>query len=310
MTGKSIFIVHAHPEPRSLNAALKDLAVRTLSAAGHHVEVSDLYAMGWKAAADGADFPRRDPAERLHYGRASRAAFDAGAQADEVRAEQDKLLRADAVILQFPLWWFSVPAILKGWVDRVFANGFAYGVGLGEGKRYGARYGEGTLAGKRALVALTAGGQPGHFSTRGVNGHLEDLLFPLTHGTLYYTGMQVLRPFAVFGANRFSDEQYAAAAAAYTVRLGGLFDEAPIPFRSQNGPDYDDELQLRPGLEENRAGPAIHEATHQAAPGRTVATPATPERAAATPAVLGLSMATPAATDQATTSPAMPGSSA
>jgi NAD(P)H dehydrogenase (quinone) len=223
MAGRKIFIVYAHPEPRSLNGALKELALSTLRAQGHEVEVSDLYAMNWKANADGADFPQRDPEERLHYGRASRAAFDAGTQAPDVVREQEKLLWADAVILQFPLWWFSVPAILKGWIDRVFANGFAYGIGVFDGKRYGTRYGEGTLAGKRALVAITAGGQPAHFSDRGINGRLADLLFPLTHGTLYYTGMQVLPPFAA----------RCKSAVRRAIRAGvwGLRHAATRPFR-------------------------------------------------------------------------------
>lgn len=259
MTAKNILIVHAHPEPRSLNGALKDLAIETLQAAGHHVQISDLYAMQWRASADGADFPQRDPDERLHYGRASRVAFDAGTQAPKVAAEQEKLRWADAVILQFPLWWFSTPAILKGWIDRVFANGFAYGVGVFDGKRYGSRYGEGTLLGKRALVSVTVGGQAAHYSARGVNGHIEDLLFPLTHGTLYYTGMAVLRPHVVFGANRLPDEQYVQVARDYSARLQALFSEAPIPFRAQNGGDYDEQLCLRAGLEPGRNGLAIHQ---------------------------------------------------
>lgn len=260
VSAKNILIVHAHPEPRSLNGSLKTLAADTLQAAGHTVRISDLYAMQWQAAACGADFPQRDPDERLHYGRASRTAYDGGTQAPEVLAEQEKLLWADAVILQFPLWWFATPAILKGWIDRVFANGFAYGIGVFDGKRYGSRYGEGKLLGKRALVSVTVGGQEAHYSARGVNGHIEDLLFPLTHGTLYYTGMAVLRPHVVFGANRLPDEQYAAVADAYTVRLRSLFSEPPIPFRAQNGGDYDEQLCLRADLAQGSSGPAIHQA--------------------------------------------------
>jgi NAD(P)H dehydrogenase (quinone) len=77
------------------------------------------------------------------------------------KAEIDKLLWADALILQFPLWWFAMPAILKGWVDRVFAYGFAYGVGEHSDRRWGDRYGEGTLAGKPAMPIVTAGGWRG-----------------------------------------------------------------------------------------------------------------------------------------------------
>lgn len=66
-------------------------------------------------------------------------------------AEQEKLLWADTIIFQFPLWWYTMPAILKGWVDRVFTYRFAYGVGEHSDTKYGERFGEGTLAGRRAL---------------------------------------------------------------------------------------------------------------------------------------------------------------
>lgn len=254
-----VLIVYASPEPRSLNGALKDLSADTLRGLGHEVEISDLYAMNWKAVADAADFLDRDPAERLRYGSASRHAFEAGRQSADIVAEQQKLLRADALILQFPIWWFAPPAILKGWIDRVFANGFAYGL-TRPGARYSARYGEGTLTGKRALVSVTAGGLPAHFSDRGINGAIGDLLFPLTHGTLFYAGMQVLEPFVVNGANRFPDEQYAGTARALQSRLSSLFTDTPIAFRAQNGGDYDDDLRLKPGLEGPRTGLSIHRA--------------------------------------------------
>ena len=220
MAGKNIFIVHAHPEPRSLNGALKDLAVRTLSEAGHHVEVSDLYAMGWKAAADGADFPRRDPAERLHYGRASRAAFDAGTQAQEVRAEQDKLRRADAVILQFPLWWFSVPAILKGWVDRVFAMGRAYG--------HGQVYADGRFRGKRAMVSVTTGGPSEAYAPDGFNGAIEGILRPIQRGIFQFVGFQVLAPHVLYGPARVEPAVRAQWLGDWQRRLRDIAREAPV----------------------------------------------------------------------------------
>jgi len=56
-------------------------------------------------------------------------AFESGTQSADIAAEQAKLLWTDAVILQFPMWWFSMPAILSGWVEWVYAYGFAYGIG-------------------------------------------------------------------------------------------------------------------------------------------------------------------------------------
>ncbi len=105
-------IVHAHPEPKSLNSSLKDLAVSTLEAAGHEVRVSDLYAMNWKAAVDAADYGS-DASSRLRVALDSGRAFEAGTLTPDVLAEQDKLLWADTIIFQSPLWWYSMPAILR-----------------------------------------------------------------------------------------------------------------------------------------------------------------------------------------------------
>jgi putative NADPH-quinone reductase len=86
-----------------------------------------------------------------------------------------------------------MPAILKGWVDRVYAYGFAYGVGEHSDQRWGDRFGEGTLVGKRAMLIVTTGGWEEHYSARGVNGPIDDLLFPVNHGVLYYPAMTYFR---------------------------------------------------------------------------------------------------------------------
>src|SRR5882757_7113129 len=159
-----VLLVFAHPEPSSLNGALRDVAVNELEAQGHEVLISDLYAMRWKSEIDRADFPSLPPGARFKPAAASGEAFGADTLTDDVKAEHDKLLWADVLILQFPLWWFAMPAILKGWVDRVYAYGFAYGVGEHSDERWGDRYGEGTLVGKRAMLIVTAGGWEEHYA--------------------------------------------------------------------------------------------------------------------------------------------------
>ena len=69
--------------------------------------------MGWKAIADGSDFLNESPGERLFYVHASKTAYAHGSQTTDIAAEQEKLLWADAVIFQFPMWWFSMPAIFS-----------------------------------------------------------------------------------------------------------------------------------------------------------------------------------------------------
>lgn len=119
-----VLIVLAHPEPQSFNAALKSTAVKTLQKGGHEVTISDLYAMGWQAALSADDFVgERADKHYLNLSREQEHAFANNTLAAQVKAEQDKVSRADLVLFHFPVWWFSMPGILKGWVDRVFRGG-------------------------------------------------------------------------------------------------------------------------------------------------------------------------------------------
>lgn len=255
----NVLIVYAHPEPRSLNGALKDFAVERLRSAGHHVEVSDLYAMGWKANVDAADFLEHDPNERLDVCEASAYAYRTGTQTADVIAEQEKLRRADALILQFPMWWFTMPAIMKGWVDRVYAYGLAYGVGEHSREKWGDRYGEGMFKGKRAMLIVTAGGWEPHYSERGINGHIDDLLFPINHGILHYPGFDVLPSYVVYQTGWLDEARYAHTLAELGARLDALFTTAPIPYRMQNGGDYDvPACTLKRGLSPGKHGLDMH----------------------------------------------------
>lgn len=252
-----VLIVYAHPEPTSLNGSLKDFAVKVLKEEGHEVIVSDLYQMHWKAAADGHDFPARG-SQRLIYPRDSKHAFLTGTLAPDIQEEIQKLLWAHAVIFQFPLWWYSMPAILKGWFDRVYVNGFAYGVGVHGSDRWGDRYGEGKLLGRRALLSITIGGREKHYSRRGVNGFLDDLLFPIQHGILYYPGMSVLEPFVMYQTDRLSQENWNHYSQLFANRIRNLFDEKPIAYRKQNAGHYDGRQVLKPGLGRGMSGTGIH----------------------------------------------------
>lgn len=254
-----VLIVCAHPEPRSLSGALREFAVERLRRAGHEVTVSDLYAMNWKAAVDGADFLNHEPGQILKVEAASKRAYEADAQSADIAAEQRKLLWADALVLQFPLWWFSMPAILKGWIDRVYAYGLAYGVGEHSDRRWGDRYGEGMFKGKRAMLIVTTGGWASHYSERGVNGRMEDLLFPINHGMLYYAGFDVLRPFVIYRTGKLDEGRYRQSLAELGARLDTFWTTKPIPYRMQNGGDYEiPSMELKSGLSAGRHGLDIH----------------------------------------------------
>lgn len=250
-----ILLVHAQPESTSITRHLVNVAMQVLMAQGHSVIHSDLYSMGWKAVLDAQDFPDRVNSERLNFIEESGHAFAGGYQSPDVEQEQRKVLSADAVILLFPLWWFSMPAIMKGWIDRVWAYGLAYGY-QGKGNEY--RYGEGGFMGKRALLAVSIGGPERDYSPRGINGALEQLLFPITHGTLFFTGMEVLPTFAVYESGRVNADTLVQLEASWRNRLEGLFDDTPIPFRPQNSGDYPDKHVLSDHIVPDKTGLTAH----------------------------------------------------
>lgn len=183
----NVLIVHAHPEPKSFCSAMCNAAVEVLSGNGHQVQVSDLYSQNFNPVASASDFlERRDPAY-LSYALEQRHTVGGEHLAPDIRAEIDKVEAADLLILTFPIFWFSVPAILKGWFDRVFVSGRFYG-----GRRI---YGRGGMQGKKALVAATLGGREHMFGEQGIHGPFDSILRPVLQGTLGYVGMTVLEPF-------------------------------------------------------------------------------------------------------------------
>ena len=107
---------------------------------------------------------------------------------------------------------------------------------------------------------VTSGSPEAPLGPRGINGQLDEVLFPLLHGTLWYTGMPVLPPVAVYGADRIDADGYRAAAALVRERVAAIGRTEPIAFRYQNGGDYDESLVLRPELAPGGSGLGVHRA--------------------------------------------------
>jgi NAD(P)H dehydrogenase (quinone) len=217
-----VLIVHAHPEPQSFTAALRDQAISTLQAQGHEVQVSDLYALNWNPVASASDFTSRENPEYLVYALEQRLGVKSQSIAADIQQELDKLLWADLLILNFPIFWFSAPAMLKGWIDRVLVSGVCYG-----GKRF---YDQGGLAGKKALVTVTLGGREHMFGEGAIHGPLEDMLRPILRGTLAYVGFEVLEPFVAWHVPYISAEARQEFLHSYQRRLEGLADDQPLVF--------------------------------------------------------------------------------
>ncbi|WP_027160529.1 NAD(P)H-dependent oxidoreductase [Mesorhizobium sp. WSM1293] len=107
----NILVLYAHPVETSFNAGLHRMIVERLTAAGHTVDDCDLYAEGFD--------PRLTRQERLDY-------HNPRGPADAVAPYVERLLRADALVLSYPVWNYGFPAILKGFFDRVFLPGVSF----------------------------------------------------------------------------------------------------------------------------------------------------------------------------------------
>lgn len=233
-----VLIVYAHHEPQSFSAALLNRSLEVLEEEGHEVRVSDLHAMGFNPVASAADFTKRRFPDALQYDREQKYAWEQDAFAPDIRAEVEKLIWCDMLILQFPLWWWSVPAILKGWIDRVLVNGVAYGKGR--------RMDTGGLKGRRAMLALTTGCYPEMVAPDGLLGDLNVSLWHLHSGTLAYTGFQVLPPFVAWSIHYSGPERLQFYLDEYSDRLRNLQTDEPMFFHplADFGPDW----RMRPDV--------------------------------------------------------------
>ncbi len=215
-----VLIVLAHPEPKSFNGAVFDTAVETLRAQGHAVVTSDLYRMRFDPVSDRHNFVAAKDPEYLKLQIEEMHASATQGFAPVLETEIAKVEAADLMIWQFPLWWFGLPAILKGWVDRVFAMGRTYGGGR--------IYDSGVFKGRRALLSLTTGGPREAYAPDGFNGDLDAILRPIQRGVLEFTGFSVLRPQVHWQPVRVEPAQRREWLQAWTERLRGIAEEQPI----------------------------------------------------------------------------------
>lgn len=239
-----VLIVYAHPERLSFNAALLARSLDVLAAEGHETAVSDLYAMGFQPVASASDFQERRFPDRLQYDREQKHSVASRSFSPDIAGEIEKLVWCDALILHFPLWWFSAPAILKGWLDRVFVNGVAYGAGR--------RYDTGGLRGRRAMVVTSTAAYDSMCGPGGLVGELDVILWPIQNGTLAYSGFDVLPPFVSYSVSYVSDERRRGYLEAYEARLRALATTEPLDFHrlDEFGPDW----RLRAGIAPRAAG--------------------------------------------------------
>jgi NAD(P)H dehydrogenase (quinone) len=169
------FIIYAHPNPNSLNGHFKNSLVEHLEQDNHEVIVRDLYQLNFNPV-----LSLEDMAGQLK-----------GLVADDVKQEQEFIAWADCVTFIHPIWWTGLPAIMKGYIDRVFSYGFAY--------RYDQGIQKGLLTGKQTVIINTHGKSKAEYESIEMD---KALLLTSDKGIYTYSGLEIIEHFFFEKADR------------------------------------------------------------------------------------------------------------
>ncbi|MBI2285337.1 NAD(P)H-dependent oxidoreductase [Candidatus Saccharibacteria bacterium] len=213
----NVLIVYAHHEPGSFTSAMKNLAIEVLSRQGHGVVVSDLYGEGFNPVAQKWDFVTTSGGHFNYMTEQKHAANLDLAFSPDILGEIQKVKAADIILFATPLWWSGVPAILKGWFDRVLAMGVAWDSG-----RF---YEKGLLRGKQAML-IVSGGHPDQYYT-GTGKHRVtpiQVLHGINHETLAFCGMDLQEPFVALNVLGLNDTDRLKILQELQFRLEHLVD--------------------------------------------------------------------------------------
>lgn len=174
-------IIYAHPNPHSFNGAVVKDIKEELENKGTTVQVKDLYAMNFNPVLSAEDF---------------KAFYGEGELPQDIKQEQEDIKKANLVIFVAPVWWYTVPAIMKGYFDRVFSMGFAY--------EYTTTGPKGLLTDKKGLVITTAGADA---KIAEVTGMQDALTNSLVNGLLGFCGFAEAKGKTLYAVTTVSDEE-------------------------------------------------------------------------------------------------------
>ncbi|GAA3886565.1 NAD(P)H-dependent oxidoreductase [Gibbsiella dentisursi] len=186
----NVLIVTAHPEPSSFNAHLAAKASEVFYKEGCHVEMINLYEENFDPFERKIHYQDRKNVKKFDPMQEQRHHWKAAKLPSEIKRHVELLKNTDVLILHFPFWWFGMPAVLKGWMDRVFVYG-----GLYDSTH---RHENGVMKGKRALLTVTAGSSANACGHNGRDGNMQLMLWPPMQA-LQYIGFTILEPYLIYG---------------------------------------------------------------------------------------------------------------
>lgn len=172
-------IIYAHPNENSLNHNLLNTVIETLQSHNEEIIVRDLYKIGF------------DPVFSLED---MQGQFQ-GKLSDDVKTEQEHISWAEQITFIYPIWWTGLPAIMKGYIDRVFSYGFAY--------RYDQGIQKGLLKGKKTVIINTHGKSHEEYEKTGMD---KALTLTSDNGIFIYSGLEIIRHLFFDKADKASPE--------------------------------------------------------------------------------------------------------
>lgn len=172
-------VIYAHPNSGSLNHFFKQTIVESLEESGQEVIVRDLNVINFNPVLSLEDMN----GQRM------------GKVVNDVKIEQDFISWADQIIFVYPIWWTGMPAIMKGFIDRVFSYGFAY--------RYDEGIQKGLLTGKQTIIVNSHGKSNAEYEATGMD---KALVLTSDTGIFNYCGLEIRHHFYFDKADRASSE--------------------------------------------------------------------------------------------------------
>ena len=240
-----IYIILAHPEQKSFNTSLANAQREALLNSDHEVRFKNLYEEQFNPLLTREDFPHVPKQQHIQFPSAQGVSYNNKTTVDDVAEEHDNLIWADAVIIQFPLWLYGMPAILKGWCERVLSEGFAHEPSKN------CWFENGGMTNTRLFLSLTTNGKKITFSSRGRHGSLDIILWPILNA-FWFSGFKIIEPFIAFDVIRSTHSQRTEMI-NQAIKMALNINEAVL-LRVHPLSDYDRNGALKAGIKSITAG--------------------------------------------------------
>ncbi|MBL42331.1 MAG: hypothetical protein CMM49_06725 [Rhodospirillaceae bacterium] len=191
----NFYIILAHPESKSFNSSIANELRVFLENKGHKVKFNDLYKNNFNPLLSRENFSNQSDTDLVQFPKAQLDSIINNTTSSDIEYEHKNIQWSDIIILQFPLWLYGMPAILKGWCDRVLSEGFAHQPSKN------LWFDKSLLNKKKILLSITTNGKRETYSSKGRHGSINIILWPIINA-FAFSGINIIKPFISFDVIR------------------------------------------------------------------------------------------------------------